>query len=349
MGQPPYACREDVKNALDVAETARSDAQVDRLLLGASRSIEALTHRRFYPEHGSRVFDWPTDQYSYSWRLWLNQHEVVSVDSIRTGNSPLHPSEYFLEPAASGPPYTRVDINLEAGGAFGTGASGYQHAVQITGLFGYTAETRDAAELVGVVASADTTLTVTDGSTIGVGSLLLVDDEYVQVTGRVMADVGQTVTADLSANSGDVVMRVDDGTAFHEGELLLVDGERMQVVDLTPTAVVVRRRWDGSPLATHTAGATVHASRTLRVARGQLGTLPANHIGGATVRAHVVPELIRELAIAETIVALGREQSGYARTIGAGEGVRAAPGGDLKDLREQVRIAYGRRVRNRAV
>lgn len=46
---PVYCTRQDVKRALDVHETARSNGQVDRAVEAASRTIEGVLHRRFYP------------------------------------------------------------------------------------------------------------------------------------------------------------------------------------------------------------------------------------------------------------------------------------------------------------
>src|SRR3546814_15022627 len=54
-----YASREDVKRALDIAETARADDQIDRALSSASDSMESLLNRRFYPEIRTQAFDWP--------------------------------------------------------------------------------------------------------------------------------------------------------------------------------------------------------------------------------------------------------------------------------------------------
>src|SRR5690606_22447868 len=56
---PWYTTRETVKAALDYKETARNDAQVDRAIESASRAVEGLLHRRFYPETATRYFDWP--------------------------------------------------------------------------------------------------------------------------------------------------------------------------------------------------------------------------------------------------------------------------------------------------
>ena len=56
MQQPWYANREQVKRALDVAETARNNAQIDRAIAASSLSIEKQLRRRFYPWDGTRYF-----------------------------------------------------------------------------------------------------------------------------------------------------------------------------------------------------------------------------------------------------------------------------------------------------
>ncbi len=54
-----YSTREDVKTALDIKESARVNAQIDRALAGARDSVETLCNRKFYPQAATRVFDWP--------------------------------------------------------------------------------------------------------------------------------------------------------------------------------------------------------------------------------------------------------------------------------------------------
>lgn len=52
-----YCTREDVKNALDIKETARNDDQIDRAIEGATDTIEDDLNRKFYPEVDTRYFD----------------------------------------------------------------------------------------------------------------------------------------------------------------------------------------------------------------------------------------------------------------------------------------------------
>lgn len=342
-----YATREQVKGALDVAETARADAQIDRLIGASSRAVEGLTHRVFYPELGTRFFDWPSAGSPRPWRLWLDQNELIELTSVVIDGQALDLAEVFLEPQASGPPYTRLELDRGVGATFGYGLTP-QRRIAITGLWGFRADTAVAAELAVQLTDSAATVEITASATVGVGSLLQIEEERLQVIGRSMLTTGQALQAPLAGNKSDTLVQVEDGATFEIGEIVLVDAERMLIVDIAGDALIVRRAFDGSTLAGHV-GSLVYAARRLTVTRGVLGTTASAHLAGEPVLRHVVPELVEQLAIAETLVGLGRQQAGYARTVGAGDNVRAAPGGDIRDLRDQVRTRYGRKARKKAV
>src|ERR1044072_7432668 len=107
MSEPVYATREDVMRALDVKVTARNGRQIDRALESASRGIEDLCHRRFYPVQATRYFDWPDAQYRPSWRLWLNDNGPVSPPALPSGGPVIASTDWLLDPNRSGPPYNR--------------------------------------------------------------------------------------------------------------------------------------------------------------------------------------------------------------------------------------------------
>lgn len=344
-----YCTREDVKRALDVAETARNDAQVDRAIESGARTAEGLLHRRFYPELATRYFDWPNHQHARPWRLWLDQHELVSVTTLVAGGVTIPSSDYFLEPANDGPPFTHVEINLATASAFKAGTT-HQRAIAITGVWcGCLAEDAPAGALAGAVGSTSaTTLSVTDASLVGVGTIIKVDSERMLVTGRAMLATGQTSSA-LTASSADVAITGITAGTVKLGEVILVDSERMLVIDVAGTTLTVRRAWDGSALAAHSGGAGIFAPRTLTVTRGALGTTAATHLDAAPVTKHLVPALVRDLNVAEAINQLQQETSGYARVIGEGENAREGTGRSLFDLRRDTQAAYGRKARSRAV
>jgi hypothetical protein len=62
-----------------------------------------------------------------------------------------------------------------------------------------------------------------------------------------------------------------------------------------------------------------------------------------------VPQLVRDLAIAEASNQLLQEGSGYARTVGSGDAAIPAPGVSLADKWAEARARHGRKARYRGV
>jgi hypothetical protein len=341
-----YCSRDDVMSALDVAETARTAAQIDRLSAAASRSVESLTHRFFYPTAATRYVDWPSDQHGTSYRVWLDgDHELVSLSAVTSGGVAL--TEYFLEPQGSGPPYTRLEVDLSGTDSLTAGDT-HQRSLALTGVFGACADTAPASTLAASIDSSAASLAAA-GGLLSPGHLIKVDDEYMTVTGRSLLTTGVTTSGALTAAKTGTSVTVSSAASFTAGEVITVDTERMLITDIAGSTLIVERAWSGSVLAAHSSGTTVYAGRTLTVARGQCGTQAAAHAQDATVSRHVPPPLVHQLTVAETLVALDRERSGYARTVGSGEATRNASGGDLADLRKQVYRAHGRKGRKAAV
>jgi len=346
---PTYATREEIKAELDVKETARSNARIDRALADATDAVHGLCHRVFYPEQDTRYFDWPGPQHARPWRLWLDANEVISVTTLTSGGTTIVAADYFLEPNQYGPPYNRIEIDLDSSAAFGGGDT-HQRDITVTGLFGYrndettlgaTAEALDDSET-GVDVDATTS------AAVGVGSLLRVDTERIIVTGRTNLDTGQTLGGSGLTNiNNSVTVTVQSGAAFAAGETILIDGERMRVDEIAGSTLVVTRAWDGSTIAAHSVGATIYAPRTLTVARGALGTTAATHLTAATVHRWDAPGPVRQLCVAEALTDLLQGRSGYARTAGSGEGEREVSGRGVADLRKRVYVSHGRKARTR--
>lgn len=356
-----YCSREDVKAALDIAPTGRADSQIDRAVLGATQGIEGLLNRVFYPTFGSKGWDWPNWQYAYPWDLYLDRNELLDVTSVVTGGCTLvrgsvdpvtgaHSGDFVLQPFNSPPPYSRVELFLDRHGAYGppAGAGTYQLSVVITGAWGGCMDTTTAGQLTADIDATTTSVTVSDSSAVGTLDTIIVGGEYMTVTGRSMATTGQTLQTPVGASKADTVLQVADGTQYYAGETLLLDGERVQVTDVAGHALVVKRAWDGTVLAAHT-GSTIYAPRRCTVQRGQLGTTPAAHLAGAPVARHAVPDLVRNLCIAEASVNVIRDTMGWAPTRESGGGGRAVSLTDLNDLRDQAYTQHARQSRTRAV
>lgn len=344
-----YASREDVKRALDIVETARADDQIDRALASASDTVEGLLLRRFYPAIDTRFFDWPDRSGSRPWRLWLGIDELISVTTLTTAGTVVAAPDFFLDPN-TGPPFNRIEIDLASSASFSAGDT-HQRAISVAGVFGYSDDTEPAGTIVTAINDSITTVDVSDGTALlGVGDLLQLEAERVTLTGK--GFMSPSGTHELTAAvplGGSFSIAVTDGTQFVPGEVLLVDAERMLVIDVNGNTLAVKRAWDGSTLAAHSLGADVLVQRRLTVRRGVLGTTAATH-GTVAVAKHVVPPLVRSLAVAEAMAVLLQERTGYARVIGSGEGESEVRGVGLADLRDQATRAYGRgRVRARAV
>ena len=346
-----YATREEVKAELDVKETARSNARVDRAIEDASRAVEGLCHRRFYPVQATRLFDWPPRGGATPWVLRLNDQELVSVATLASGGVTIASTDYNLEPVNAGPPFNRVEIDLGSDASFGGGDT-YQRDVQIAGLFGYRNTETSTGALAEILDDSETAVDV-DGATsaaVGVGSILRVDSERMLVTARAQLSTGQTLGGSgLTNQNNAVTVIVASGAAFAAGEVILIDSERMLVEDIAGNALTVRRAWDGSTIAAHSVGATIYAPRTLTVTRGALGTTAATHASGSSVYRFDPPGPVRQLVVAEALTSLLQGRSGYARTAGSGENEREVTGRGLKELRERVYVSHGRKARMRSV
>jgi len=348
-----YATREDVKTALDVKGTARNNQQIARALEDASRDVERECHRRFYPVQATRLFDWPPRAGMTPWILRLNDQELISVSSLASGGRTITADEYNLEPVNSGPPFNRVEIKLSSDGAFG-GGSTYQRDIQISGLWGYRLTETNVGALAEALDDTETAIDVTGAvsAAVGVGSILRADSERMIVTERAHLDTGQTLGAPgLTAQANSVTVPVTTGSLFAVDEVLLINAEKLLITDIAGNNLIVKRGWDGTVLAAHTAGATIYAPRTLTVTRGALGTTAATHTNASTLYRFEPAGPVKQLVIADALSALTSETAGYVRTSrsGSGSGEQKLDTSALAARREATYNACGRKGRLRGV
>lgn len=337
---PQYATIEDVKSATDTAGTYRSNVQIERALDAASRRVEDFTRRKFYPQIATRYFDWPRQRQGSSWRLWLDQNEVISLSNVVAGGVTIASTDYFLEPVNDGPPYNRFEIDLASDASLAAGDT-HQRQIVLTGLWGYNDVTAPAGALAEALDSSETGVDVTDSLAIGIGDVIVVGSERMLVTGKSQVDT----TADCSTLTAVVnsvsITGVTNGLVA-QGEVITVDSEKMLVTDVTGTTLTVKRGWDGSVLAAHSSGTTIYAPRSLTVVRGALGTTAAAHDTASAVSVQRYPGPIKQLTIAYAMDQVQQEQSAYARTIGDGESLRQATGRAIANLEASVARSYRR-------
>ena len=351
---PCYATREEVKQALDIKDTARVNAQVDRAIDAASRAVEQLCQRVFYPKIDTRSWDWPNFQGAYPWRIWFDRSEIADITTnvpvVTSGGNVIPNANIFWGNPRYAPPYTYLELNRASSSTFGQGNTP-QRDVKIVGTFGFWTKTASAGALAAAVTdTTGTTITVTNGTAIGVGDNILIDSERMLVQEKAAVTTTQTQQGSgvSTANNADVTLAVTDGTKFFVNEVVLLDSERMLIVDIVGNNLTVKRAWDGSVLATHS-GATVYAYRSLTVTRGDLGTTAATHTNSTVVNVAVVPSLVKNLAVAEALNLVLQEQGGYARTQGNGAGAQHNVGQSVGQLRQQCKVEFGRQIRQRVV
>ncbi len=352
-----YATREMIWDSLEVTETARARRLVDSKLAAASRSIEGLLRRRFYPETRTVRIDWPNQSYAPPWEIEVDgDNEVIAVNSVTSGGDVISVNDVLLRryDDVDEPPYNLIQIDLSSNAAFSGGPT-WQEAIVLNVDTGYNPT--DTSYVDGVLAaginSSVKSLTINPSTeaelNVGVGSLIVVGTERMQVTNRRMADVGTNTAGTLDDSQAHQVLAVQDGTKFVVGEMIMVDAERMRVDEIAGNNLIVTRAWDGSTLAEHLSGVDIYAQRLFTVQRGVLGSSAASHTLGDSVTAHRFPDFIPELCQAETIVLIEQAAAGYARVVGSGSSQREASGPGLADIRAQAIARYGRVSRMGAI
>lgn len=359
MYEPCYASREDVQRALDVKDTYRNFVQIDRAIQDASRDIEGGLHRRFYPHDDTRFFDWPNYQYADPWRLWLEQNELAAKATvILLGTQNLNLVQVFFGSGGgtawrNEPPFTMIELDRSTIAAFGGNATTPQRSIAITGTFGYNTDTAPAGTLAASLTdTTGTSVTVSDGSLLGVGNILIAGTERMLVSDRAFTSTSVTLAGPgvETALNNDTQLTASASNVFGIGEYLRIDQEQLLVTDqLDATNYTVQRAWNGTTLAAHSNGAAISASRLLTVTRGALGTTAATHSSAAALTIHRVPSTIRNLAIAEAENHVLQETSGYSREVGEGANLRQATGSALDEAWGSAIRRYGRKARSRVV
>jgi hypothetical protein len=346
-----YCTIEDVRDALESKASAYDERRIGQAIEAATKDVDDVTQQHdghFRPITETRYFDWPPPQTAHRWRLWLDANALISVSVLTSGGVTITAADYFLEPQAYGPPYDRIELGRGTSAAFDYTNGTPQRAVAVTGLWGQGDYREVAGALDGAINDSVTTLTVTDGSKVGVGDHLAIGDERMIVTAKSWTDSGQDIGADLAASEAARAVTVSTGSEYTAGELLLVDSERLLILDVAGNNLTVQRAADGSVLAAHTTGAGVYARRGCTVERGARGSTAVSHLDAAAVERHLVPGDVRELTIASAVTSLLSGRAGYTREYGPqGSGTKLGIG--LPDLRERVQGNYGRQCRTRVV
>lgn len=328
--KPWYATREDVMSATDVKTSAHNGPQVDADIDSASRAVENMLRRYFYPWTGTRYFDYPGEQYVRGWRVWFEPFYLTSLTSVTINDGTTIPvGNLFLNPQY-GPPYSYAEVNLSTLSSFSAGST-WQRALAFTGLWGDHNNQAVAGTLTAGVNASATSVGVSDSSLVGVGSLLTVGAERMQVVDKALVSTTATLSGDLAQSAGADAVTVSDGTLIHSGELVTVGSEIMQVYQVAGNVLTVKRAVQGTTLAAHTSGALLYAPRTLTVSRAATGTTAASATQGAAVTVWEPPGQIRTLTVAMAVATNQQRIGGWTKESAAA----------LNDLISQAQSGYG--------
>jgi len=336
-----YSTREAVKRAAQI-NGPDEHPSIDRLLESTSRELERVFNRIFYPLTALKYFPYPSSEGPVNYRYWLGE-DLIEVTLLVSGGAIILAADYFKEPVNYGPPYNRIEIDLSSSAYWQSGPTS-QRAIEVTGRWGFCENSVAAGALADDYDDAATALDVSDSSLIGVGDLILIEDERMIVNEKTLLSTGVAVdmVGDIAADEAVIAITVDDGTLICQGEVITIDAERMLVEGIVGDVLGVKRAYDGSALAVHLDDALVYAPRTLTVQRGAVGTVAIAHVDTTLISKNVAPGLISELCLAETLYALAQEKGHMALTVGQGEAVREISGKGIADVRKRAEDAYKR-------
>ena len=328
-----YTTRESVKRAASLFGSARHP-QIDSTIEAVSNTISRQTRRNFIPKTDTILFRWPQPRSNNSTALWTNE-DLLSVTTLQTKAQNTSPTtiastDYFLEPSQF-PPYDRIEIDESSTASFESGDT-QQRSIGVTGLWGYSQETKSAGSVVSGLSSDSTatSMVISDGSLIDVGHSLLIESEQIFVTGRSSAAEPNSDLLDgaLTASRSETVT-VDSGSRYSVDEVILVDSEQMLITGISGNVLGVVRAYDGTTLASHSNNTAVHVFRTLTIERGVNGTTAATHANSTSISVYEPEFQIQQLAIGMTLAQLAQESASWGRSVGGGDGAFEFSGKNL--------------------
>ena len=319
-----YSTREAVKAAGRITGSG-SNAQIDALLEGASRHIDARTHRWFIPRTELRNFEWPQPHNPSSNTLYT-EWDLLSVTTLTKDDDTatvIAAADFFLEPQNEGPPFYKIEID-RASSAFFSFLLTTQRAVRVTGSWGFSDATVTAGDLgsglcTGTVA---TSMVAKVGARVDVGNTLLIESEQVFVSDRSAADLSQDTATAMTKDKTATTVTLDGAPTdpVQVGCVFSIDSEDMRVIKVTSTTVFeVERGWDATPLAAHVCNSCVFIYRTFTITRGVNGTTAATHADNVAMTKYTPDSRVQDWTRARVLNQVKQEVSGYGRTVGAGE------------------------------
>ena len=202
--QGAYCSVEELDAAVPHLALGTFDAVILDHVLAASREVELQLGRGFYPYTGVNAYRWPAFAVAYSWEVWFDD-DAISVSAVEVaaggiGAAPVALTQYYLEPQQSGPPYSRLEVDLSSSDVLQAGPTP-QRSVQITGQWGYCATLAPAGTLASPCNASATTITLAAAG-VQQGDVITIDNEALFVDH----------SPDLHTSNSAVVQRGVNGT-----------------------------------------------------------------------------------------------------------------------------------------
>lgn len=294
----------------DIGQVGKSEAEILKKIGAASQDI-LRSIGQFLPILETRYFEGECDEGE------ISIPPLLSVSQISNYGQLLESGDYILEPGQrhwiNGP---FSEIELAPLGRVGSWST-LEKSVAVTGKWGMYDEAISCQLSAVSQSDSATTITVSDGSQLSAGMVLLIDDEWEVVTGTGAG----TDTGEVLNSAADVTLEeleLTDGTAVKAGEMLRIDYERMLVIEVQEDTALVMRGWDGSKRAAHAGGASVYVYRTFNVKRGVNGSTAAAHSDAEVLR-QVAPMDVNYLCRQMAALMINKSKTGYVGRAGNDE------------------------------
>jgi hypothetical protein len=245
--------------------------------------------------------------------LWVGA--VLAVTTIIDDGDTLASNDYLLYPLErlwELGPYDRITVDPDAPSF--AAWSHKENVISINGRWGLYERTIATGATVSAQDGTSTALVVDNGAVIGLGAVLLIDNEQEMVEDYgATTDSTATLNGALDASSEEVA--VSDGAQVNVNEIIKVEFEQMKVRDISGNTLLVQRGWNGTKKVTHADTTAVYVYRTFTVKRGVNGTTAATH-SSAPVSRYVPPDIVNYLCRQMSTLMLKKAQSGYAGKVG---------------------------------
>ena len=200
-----YITAQDFKNfqrtdSIDLTD----DEVITAIIAQASRQIDDVTGRHFYPLVQTRLYDIPGVDFTDRDEISLDD-DLLELITLTNGDLTVITNAQYILRSVNSPPYWAVKLRDSANITWEqNSANSSQQVLSVAGVWGWHNAYARAWLLIGTLSAAVTTttslsLSLPVGHGVVVGNLIKIDNEYFNV-------------ATVGATSATVIRRGDNGT-----------------------------------------------------------------------------------------------------------------------------------------